>query len=554
MEIYKFEKSLLNRLDEIGSALSRPDVLINATQVFIEWSNYIEVSIEPTGWQATWKVPRLTCENMELPYPVVVFGMVEQVLFRDLQASFRVEAVQDSNIHLPEYHVVRLEDLYPTINQENTELNVETTADVIDAYRFFMNNVWMPWDNELNEDISWVDKHLESRIRFCYDLRSTAMNRPLAAHIKALLNEARCIQERKEHLEMNLSEKDENLENEVKNVEITELMNLHLRLSTIRAKVELLENPEMRAAYEDLHFKEVKKLQTLANSSKSDVAFVVSSPTKITDHINVLSKVKQHVKKDCLIHMSASLEDALSKYCSIWKIFLSPGNHPIKFLEHLHSGHIFGLPENSNFNESSLNVDQLTSTDVVIYSSDAESVLLVLNGNFTFENIVFQCNKVRLCMVVKTGNLRLKNCRLIGNGKSSTQQGICCGGNAQVTLENCLIENFATGITLSGNSSLTLSKTQIANCFTGLDWTNQTSKVHFNETTISKAKQYGIYIPTLAMPDNNISTLELSCLLDLNKYDVILPYTGFCGFNRCAKNVHVINSNISLEHVHEHEE
>jgi len=112
-------------------------------------------------------------------------------MFKELKAVFEVIAVQDDDIHLPERHEVALEDLWPTLNQENSELYVERTADCIDRLRFFFTNVWMPWDNDADDDVNWVEKNLESRIRFCYDLRKGQMKRSVLSHVRTLLNEAR---------------------------------------------------------------------------------------------------------------------------------------------------------------------------------------------------------------------------------------------------------------------------------------------------------------------------------------------------------------------------
>lgn len=46
-----------------------------------------------------------------------------------------VTRVQDDDVHIPENHEVPLEDLWPTIEQENPELNIERTADCIDQLR-----------------------------------------------------------------------------------------------------------------------------------------------------------------------------------------------------------------------------------------------------------------------------------------------------------------------------------------------------------------------------------------------------------------------------------
>lgn len=75
--------------------------------------------------------------------------------------------------------------------------------------RYFYKNVWMPWDNDNDDEQDWADKHLKSRIQFNFDLMKS-IDRPLAAHIRALLQEARDIEERRAFLETDLSE-DEDL-------------------------------------------------------------------------------------------------------------------------------------------------------------------------------------------------------------------------------------------------------------------------------------------------------------------------------------------------------
>lgn len=90
------------------------------------------------GWQAIWKLNRATCEQYKIKYPTVVLGTVNNVYFQDLMADFSISAVQDDDVHLPEIHEVPLEDLWPTIDQENGELNVERTADCIDELRLVL--------------------------------------------------------------------------------------------------------------------------------------------------------------------------------------------------------------------------------------------------------------------------------------------------------------------------------------------------------------------------------------------------------------------------------
>lgn len=82
-----------------------------------------------------WQIPRVICEEFKINYPTVVYGNVECVVYKELRAIFKVIAVQDDNIHLPEEHDVALEDLWPTKQQENSAVNAEMTAKCIDSLR-----------------------------------------------------------------------------------------------------------------------------------------------------------------------------------------------------------------------------------------------------------------------------------------------------------------------------------------------------------------------------------------------------------------------------------
>lgn len=66
----------------------------------------------------------------------------------------------------------------------------------------------MPWDNDNDDDLDWAEKHLESRIKFCFDLKR-GMNRATADHIRVQLMEARYIQSRREIIEVDMSDDEE---------------------------------------------------------------------------------------------------------------------------------------------------------------------------------------------------------------------------------------------------------------------------------------------------------------------------------------------------------
>lgn len=169
MEIYTFDKSLQQRLADYQDIFYAQDrsILHNtmpASQIWPEWGFYLELNIEPVGWRALWKISRRTCQELEIHYPTIVLVEVEHVDYDDLSALVKIVAVQDE-VSLPEKYDVLLIDLYPTKQQEH-DLDLVTTANCIEQLRFFYNHLWMPWDDDSDENTDWVNAHLETRIRY----------------------------------------------------------------------------------------------------------------------------------------------------------------------------------------------------------------------------------------------------------------------------------------------------------------------------------------------------------------------------------------------------
>lgn len=273
------------------------------------------------GWQALWKIPRNLCEELKVRYPTIVCGNIEHVNFRDLNAIIEITAVEDEYIHLQERHDVALIDLWPTQSQDNDELNIERTADCLDRLRFFYTHVWLPWDNDKDDDFNWVEKHLQSRIRLCFDLSQRKMNRPMASYIRSLIKEAKYIHERRKFLERDLSDDDSNKCDEESVLEkscLTQLMRLHLRLAMIRNDVEMLENPEMRHLYQEIKLKYSKPDKSYCETENDcgnnlvqrtePACYIVALPSSIHDQMELLDAAKNIISQNYDIFLNHSFQ------------------------------------------------------------------------------------------------------------------------------------------------------------------------------------------------------------------------------------------------------
>lgn len=105
------------------------------------------------------------------------------------------------------------------------------------------------------------------------------------------------------------------------------------------------------------------------------------------------------------------------------------GCHLVNFLEHLNdNGTIRGLaPVVSKESRMMCKTDD-HSNAAVLMTKDDDSVLLVIDGDFTIKNVTLDCNNVRTGILIRKGNVLLRDCTLIGFSASSTKVGIDVAG------------------------------------------------------------------------------------------------------------------------------
>ncbi|XP_050088743.1 protein nessun dorma isoform X1 [Anopheles aquasalis] len=497
MEVYEFNKTLLTRLMETRNVLNGSGGNVRASEIRSEWISYIEVVVEPTGWQALWKASRAVCEKLSVKYPLLVLGTVDQVLFDELQASFIVEAIQDDDVQLLEKElVVDLEELWPLREQNNPALNVTITADCIDKLRFFYQNLWMPWDGEEQDDHGWVENHLESRIRLCHDLKKKTMSWQLSSHVMSLLAEARYIQRKlklwedeeaeREELEAENEEKELNDASILENERSCDLLKLNMRLAAIKNEMEILENPAMRPVFEKVRFGNDKNI-----TEQSRLAFIVTQIDTVENQLVYLERTKRLIDGETQVKLCESLQHALDHCSPDSAIYLPAGTRQnIKFLAYLNSGGSFRGVGDANFLEDH---EQAVKSNPTIASKDDDSVLLTIDGDFTLENIHFDCSNVRTGVMVKEGNVLFRNCCFTGDPTSSTKQGVVVFGNCKLTFENCLIKEFSTGIYSNSDCTIRLVNTTIQKCVNGMEVLDQ-CMVHFETVTIRECQQYGVLL------------------------------------------------------------
>ena len=416
-----------------------------------------------------------------------------------------------------------LEDIWPTQSQEEEALDIERTAETIDRLRFFYQHIWMPWDYDNDDDHDWAAKHLEKRIKFYCDIVNKKMSRSLLSHIRILCSEAQYIQQRRVNLEMDLNDdEDDDDDEEFENTHVTKLMRLHLRLNIIKNEIEMLENPDIRRVYEIIKFPGGNKndmTSSVKNIEKSDFEesadfYIVASKGTLKDQLAYLNKASEIIGEEKLVQISSTMQESLDSSKSSSEIYVPPGQHSIRFLSYLNGGGAIRAISEIKFNECSEKDIQNLTDKAQLFSFDEDSILLAVDGDYTFENLILSCDNVRTAVLVKKGNVTFKNCYIYDTQQSSSKKGIVIFGGSLVKFENCVIKNFATAIYSNCDTKITLKNTNISDCFVGIELLEE-CQMEMQDSHIKNCRQYGIMMEKT----KNVTEDNVEIVNDFNKID-----------------------------------
>lgn len=174
-----------------------------------------------------------------------------------------------------------------------------------------------------------------------------------------------------------------------------------------------------------------------------------------------------------------------------------------------------GSADNNVIDSSDAIIKSKKHNQAIIATEENDNVLMIFNGDYTIENVCFDCRNVQLGIWCKRGTVTLKNCHLINDSKSSTSRGISIAGiwqsevfyswifskilfyldGAKCILENTIVQDFADGIICAADSSLVLKDSQIKNCEIGLV-VNDKTRIENSSSAIINSSTYGIFYKT----------------------------------------------------------
>ncbi|CAH1118055.1 unnamed protein product [Phaedon cochleariae] len=473
-DIITFDKSLQQRYQEYSEILSSNDIL-PSSQLSKQWALHVEMTVENIGWQAIWKIPRLTCESLHIHFPSYVLVFVLNIDAQKLKVLVRVLAVQE-DIHIPDKHWIPLIQLWPTREQEKSiALSLMQTADALDTLRFFYLYVYMPWDRDDDDNHDWREKHLESRLQFFYDLKNGVIPRGVAEHIHDLLIEARRMQNKREALEEKLNREEYEMEFQKdirKNQTTQTLLEIHVRLQEIRAEIDILESPLLREVIIRRH-----DTKPVAPTPKQHIWLIFNEGTT-ADCISFLHQVETSFPLQ-KITFSDSLASKLESTNSGDIYLLNENTHTIRTIGALEKGGTLrGFGDKNR----------------IIVDSILEDVMLDFNGDeILIENLTVDTKSVQCGILVRKGKCVISNCKIQGNGSSSTQQGIIVLAEAEVVLENCEITGFAVGVVGNSGSKITLKNCDLHHGDIGMKVFDK-CKVLMSNTLVREFSEFGFVL------------------------------------------------------------
>lgn len=467
-QVVKYDKTLQERLQEYR------DIFYGCHSIFDikhNLSAYLELEMDHCGWQAVWKIPRFTCEDLKIPYPA--FALVFVVNMNCLKQIAEVRVLYTSAyIDLEECHIVPLAQLWLTKEQDHTVvLNLESTGNALDILQFFYTNLFMPWDED--DNINWVENHLEHRLRLFYDIQNGIVPSIIAERFKFLLAESKRLHVRCLNIQKQLKGENVDFDDDSDDLKLNEIVQLEVRKMEMRKEIELLEIPNGRRLLIKRH-KTALKEKTQPQEKKR---WIVCNGS-YDDCILFLQTVKKEFPTE-IFKSSINLVNILQNPETIEIVALCAGMHTIKD---------FGCID------MSATIKAFNKNNTVI-TSISENIMFDLNGCVIFENLTIDASKSQCAILIRSGKVVLKNCKIFGDNKSSTHQGFIVLKGSTLELFDCLITGFGTGIVGNSNSNINLYNCEICNVNYGFK-IHDNCNVEIVKSTFQDCNEYGILIET----------------------------------------------------------
>ncbi|KAK7873076.1 hypothetical protein R5R35_000359 [Gryllus longicercus] len=498
-------KSLDERLAEYSCIFTESEKNITASEVKYVWSDVVELALKNGGWQALWKIPRATCENLQIDFPTVVFVNVQELNCNELSALINIVAVED-DIEVPENHDALLIHLHPTVQQNDASLSIQDIAECLDKLRFFYTHIWQPWDDEDDKSRDWVSNRLEPRMKLFREMQAGVLSSHTVSCIRSLLQEARNLHKHKKLLEMKNTEhslqpmlKDDCVDDSQEKDIALELMELKLKWDQTCQEIEMIENPSLRE-------KIIKRRQKgqAYHSTGSEQIFIVWNGGNCMELLDLMSKARSVVSESAEIK-PCTLMTALNFVEEGDSILLCQGVHKMNDeMMLMRNVTIKGCP---------------SSSEVILSAAESCATLVDWTGiRIKFEDLSLSAPVTQALVVVRSGVMNAKNCQFLCDPHNTSTTGVCIMPGGRAELIDCDFSDFDAALAVHAGATLTLIRCRLSSCAIGIQ-VYDGGEVYLKDCLIQNCLEYGIVVRTL---QNNIqNTVGSLCLLDSSESVVV---------------------------------
>lgn len=161
-------------------------------------------------------------------------------------------------------------------------------------------------------------------------------------------------------------------------------------------------------------------------------------------------------------------------------ILLSKGNFLLKTVISLENGTI---------------LKGIFPPDQTLLVSNQNLVMDFLSENVLLENLTIDVSSSQCGIVIRSGKLTLKNCRIVGNAECSVNVGIIVLSGGYLEMIGSQMSKFATAIIGNSFSKISLKNCEIFNANCGIrTFDNCTLKA--KNTSLHDCKEFGLCVIT----------------------------------------------------------
>ena len=492
---------------------------LEAGEVRGAWSSYLEMVVEPAGWRALLRPSPDTCHLLGLDQSgerkVAILVNVVDVVCESLEAEVELVRRSEAGEEVGGLLTVPIDELYAVKQQEIQTLDLTSTVTAVDLIRFFYQNIWMPWDEDSEEE-DWPGQHLENRVQLHFSLMSGCGDKATAIRLDELAARAELNRTELQELENTArTEEGSSEETEMSYSVLGRLYELHQEQDSIRREAEMLENSRLRAALNS-RAASARKAARESLTRETGILLVWSSGD-LTSLTSVLSRVLTEFGGGSKVLVYSELQHALdSSLAGDVVIIASAGDHQISSLGSLSSG-------------GSILARTEQPASVIISPGDTCSALLTVTaGSLLLENVVLEAGGLKVAVLVSSAQLSLSHVtirggqtavtasqgaavKMISSSISNSETGVEVGERVECRISDSVIENNKTGVSLKDHRIVSLTSCVVRNNknYGILIHSEHTEGLWTGAEAVERGSQYGLEMKDLQLSKNVLGDLAV---------------------------------------------